>query len=324
MLKMPLYTEQLMCRINTKESVLVGNLQKFSIEDGPGIRTTIFLKGCPLSCKWCHNPELISPKQQLIKSPNNCIGCGYCIKVCPKGAVTMNSKSGVIIDRTKCDVCLKCAEECYAEALRPVAREMTVDEILRIAEEDTGFYNHTGGGITISGGEALMHAEFVNRLIVEAGKRGIDVCIDTCGLGSSKALMEMSVQENVSHILFDLKSIDDDIHKEYMGVGNELILKNLKMLAGDKRTADKLIMRMPLMRGVNDSDDVIRRTGELYREIGIKELSLLPYHNLGISKERNIGGKQEEFEPPTEDRLGEIKRFFSEEIGLKVDILGRL
>ncbi len=309
---------------NTKESVLVGNLQKFSIEDGPGIRTTVFLKGCPLSCKWCHNPELISPEQQLIKSPNNCIGCGYCIKVCPQSAITMNPETGVIIDRVKCDVCMKCAESCYAEALRPVAKSMTIDEILNIAEEDKGFYNHTGGGITVSGGEALMHAGFVKRLIVEAGNRDIDVCIDTCGLGDSADLMEMSLQRNVSHILFDLKSIDNQIHKKYMGAGNELIIQNLRMLAGDKRTADKLIMRMPLIRGVNDSDDVIRRTGELYKGIGIKEVSLLPYHNLGISKERNIGGRQEEYEPPAEERLKEIEQYFSEEIGLKVDILGRL
>lgn len=309
---------------NTTESVLVGSLQKFSIEDGPGIRTTIFLKGCPLNCKWCHNPELIDPEQELIKSPNNCIGCGHCIKVCPRGAVTMDPKAGVVIDRIKCDVCLKCADECYAEALRPVAKAMTIDEILRIAEEDRGFYNHTGGGITVSGGEALMHAEFVIRLIVEAGKRDIDVCIDTCGLGRPADLLEMSVQENVSHILFDLKSIDDEIHKKYMGVGNERIIENLKMLADDERVADKLVMRMPLIKGVNDGDEIIRRTGELYKKIGVKKVNLLPYHNLGISKERNLGGTQEEFEAPVKERLGEIRNYFSEEVGLQVDVLGGL
>lgn len=308
---------------NTTESLLVGSLQKFSVEDGPGIRTTVFLKGCPLSCKWCHNPELIDPKQQLIQSPNNCIGCGYCIKTCKKGAVTMDPEKGIIIDRDKCDVCLACAKECYAQALRPVAKPMTIDEILDIAEQDKGFYDNTEGGITVSGGEILMHAELVSKLIDEAGKRGMNVCIDTCGFGDPKALMEMALKDNVTYILYDMKSIDDEVHREYTGVSNQPIIDNLKMLAADARTADKLIMRMPLIRGVNDSDDIIKRTGELYREIGVKRVNLLPYHSLGVSKKRNVGGMQEVFEQPAEERLTEIEAYFRNEINLDVDVLGR-
>lgn len=309
---------------NIHESVLVGSLQKFSIEDGPGIRTTVFVKGCPLNCRWCHNPELIDPEQQLIQSPNNCIGCGVCVEVCPQGAVTMDPEEGVKVNRPKCDVCLVCADQCFAEALRPVAKAMTIDEILEVAEEDKGFYEHTGGGITVSGGEVLMFADFMNRLIDEAGKRDIRVCIDTCGLGDSEALMEMVLKDNVSHILYDMKSIDDQVHREYTGVGNEEIIQNLKMLAADPRTAEKLILRMPLIKGVNDGEDIIKRTGELYKEIRIRHVNLLPYHNLGISKERNVGGMQEEFASPTEKRLDEIEHYFREEIGLQVDILGRL
>ncbi|WP_206460460.1 glycyl-radical enzyme activating protein [Anaerovorax sp. IOR16] len=309
---------------NTPESVLVGSLQKFSVEDGPGIRTTVFMKGCPLSCKWCHNPELIDPQQQLIKSPNNCIGCGYCVKICPQGAVTMNLEEGVVIDRSKCDVCLKCEDECYAQALRPVAKPMTIDEILCIAEQDKGFYDNTEGGITVSGGEILMHAEFVSKLIDEAGKRGINVCMDTSGFGDSQALMKMALMENVTDILYDMKSIDDEVHREYTGVSNQLIIGNLRRLAANARTVDKLIMRMPLIKGVNDSDDIIKRTGELYREIGVKRVNLLPYHSLGISKKRNVGGTQEEFEQPTEERLTEIEFYFKNEINLKVEILGRV
>jgi len=307
---------------NTPESVLVGSLQKFSVEDGPGIRTTVFMKGCPLSCKWCHNPELIDPQQQLIQSPNNCIGCGYCVRICPQGAVTMSPEEGVVIDRAKCDVCLACADECHAQALRPVAKPMTIDEILRIAEQDKGFYDNTEGGITVSGGEILMHAELVSKLIDEAGKRGINVCMDTCGFGDSQALMEMALKENVTDILYDMKSIDDEVHREYTGVSNQLIIDNLRMLAADARTVDKLIMRMILIKGVNDSDDIIKRTGELYREIGVKRVNLLPYHSLGISKKRNVGGTQEEFEQPTEERLTEIEIYFKNEINLNVGILG--
>lgn len=309
---------------NKSESVLVGSLQKFSVEDGPGVRTTVFLKGCPLNCKWCHNPEMIDPKQQLIKSPNNCIGCGCCIKTCPKGAISMDPEQGIVIDRTLCDVCLACADQCYARALRPVAKEMTVEEILEVVEQDKGFYEKTGGGMTLSGGEMLMHREIVEKLIDGAAKRDINVCLDTSGFGDSRALLEMARRDNVTDILYDMKAIDDQVHQAFTGVSNRLILENLKMLAQDEKAADKLIMRMPLIKDVNDTEDIIRRTGEFYREIGIKRINLLPYHNLGISKMRNVGGVQEEFEPPTEERLTEIEVYFRDEINAKVEILGRV
>ena len=306
------------------ERVLVGSIQKFSVEDGPGIRTTVFFKGCPLNCRWCHNPEMIEGDQQLIRSPNNCIGCGYCVDICPQGAVSIDSQEGVVIDRTRCNVCLKCAENCYAKALRAVAKPMTVDEIIAIVEQDKGFYDNTGGGMTVSGGELLMHADFVGRLIDEAGRRGISVCLDTSGCGDADALMELACKENVTYILYDMKSIDDEVHIEYTGVSNRLILDNLRILAADSRTRDKLIMRMPLVRGVNDSDDIIRKTGELYRELGISRVDLLPYHKLGISKKRNVGGVQQEFEDPLEERITEIEIYFKDEINLKVGILGRV
>lgn len=308
----------------TVESVLVGSLQKFSVEDGPGIRTTIFLKGCPLRCKWCHNPELIEPRQQLMQSPNSCIGCGHCVLVCPRGAVAVSPENGIVIDRVKCDTCLACAEQCYAKALRPVARPMTIAEILREAEQDKGFYDNTGGGITISGGELLLHAGFVTSLIDEAAQRDIRVCMDTSGFGDSAALMEMALKENVTNILYDVKSVDDQIHRAYTGVSNERIIYNLRMLAQDARTADKLILRMPLIKGVNDSEDIIVRTGALYKELGIKEVNLLPYHNLGIGKKRNLGGVQQEFVQPSEERIAEIKHYFKNKVNLKVGILGRV
>ncbi|MCI8608024.1 MAG: glycyl-radical enzyme activating protein [Firmicutes bacterium] len=306
------------------ETVFVGSLQKFSVEDGPGVRTTIFMKGCPLDCKWCHNPEMIDLQQQLIQSPNNCIGCGYCVKTCPKGAVTITPEQGVVIDREKCDVCLKCADNCFAKALRPVAKSMTIEEILHIAEQDKGFYDKTGGGITVSGGEVLVHGAFVKKLIQEAGKRGINACIDTSGYGDGDMLMEMAQLENVTDILYDMKSIDDEIHKAYTGVSNQLILRNLKILAADEVVREKLTMRMPLVKGVNDTEDIIARTGAFYQEIGVKRVNLLPYHNLGISKKRNVGGIQEEFEPPTEERLDEIEIYFRDKINLEVEILGRV
>ena len=303
-------------------TALVGSIQKFSVEDGPGIRTTVFLKGCPLNCRWCHNPEMINPQQQLIKSPNNCIGCGSCVKACPQGAISMSPSEGIVIDRLECKVCLRCADECFARALRPVAEEMTADEIMSAVEQDRDFYENTGGGMTISGGEVLMHADFALELVGKAERLGIGVCIDTCGYGDSHALMKLASAPNVTGILFDMKSVDDHVHLKYTGTGNQLIMSNLEMLASDDEIRDKITMRMPLIKGINDGEEIIRETGELYSRLGLGKVSLLPYHSFGIGKMRNIGGVQEEFERPSDSRLAEIEAYFAEELGMSVEILG--
>lgn len=303
-------------------SALVGSIQKFSVEDGPGIRTSVFFKGCPLNCRWCHNPELIDPKQQLIRSPNNCIGCGHCLEVCPKKAITMDPEEGILIDRDLCDVCLECARSCYAEALRPVAREMTIAEIVEEASLDREFYVQTGGGATLSGGEVLMKGEFLVSLVEALDEAGIGVCLDTCGFGEGGLLMEVARMEAVTDILYDVKSVDDGIHEEYTGVSNGLILENLRMLASDPETAKKLTIRMPLIGGVNDDMELIRRTGELYESLGIGRITLLPYHDLGVGKATRIGSSQDRMKPPGDEIIEEIKRFFEEKTGAEVDVLG--
>ena len=299
---------------------LVGGIQRFSISDGPGIRTTVFLKGCPLSCAWCHNPELISPKAGVIFNTEKCIGCYSCVAACTRHAIHKEEESATpVIDWSLCVGCQTCGENCMAEAINPVGKWMAVNEVLEEIIKDKGFYEKSGGGVTFSGGEMLMQYPFAEAIMDACIENGITVTLDTCGQGDSQALLRMAKRS--SDILYDMKMIRSNRHKELTGVSNNLILRNLTMLAENREINPKIQIRMPLISGVNDTDEIISETSDFYLASHLKRVTLLPYHRLGISKTRHLGGEPIIFQPPTDERLDEIRRHFSSN-GIEVEILG--
>jgi len=296
----------------------VGGIQKYSTSDGPGIRTSVFLKGCPLKCRWCHNPELIHPEKQFLFTAQKCIGCGNCVKACPTGALH-HLKDHIEIDPKLCKLCYSCVEHCYSEALRLAGTEMTVEEVLRQVLQDRGYYNRTGGGMTISGGELLFQADFAAALLDAAKEENIGVALDTCGYGDGDRLFRMA--QKADYILYDMKCIDDEGHRAATGMSNRLILENLQRLAEDPEVNSKIWMRMPLIHGINDTDDIIDRTCAFYEQHHLTYVTLLPYHELGISKYKSMGQSYENFTPPDSDRLHAIQSLF-EAHGIRTAILG--
>ncbi len=298
---------------------LIGGIQRFSTADGPGIRTSVFIKGCPLKCAWCHNPELISFANQLMFSTSKCIGCGQCANVCHPKAISLDA-NGVHIDRNACTHCFACVRTCYSEALRLAAREMSTFEVMEIVVRDKGYYTKTGGGMTISGGECLASRDFVFELIDEAKKYALSIAIDTSGFCDWSVLEYLA--DKVDYFLYDIKSIDDTVHRQYTGVSNEKILNNLEKLSDiGEDIREKILIRMPLLKDVNDSPDIISSTVDFLSNHGLKKVTLLPYHELGNAKYKSLDVSQYKFAPPCTERLEEICKTFKA-VGINAEILG--
>lgn len=286
------------------------DIKRYSIHDGPGIRTTVFLKGCALRCLWCHNPESIDPGPELMYWPGRCARCYACIKACPLAAISKDQAGAVVIDRTRCDLCGECAEACLYDAMQMVGREASVEDVLAEVEKDRIFYEQSGGGVTLSGGDPLVQSDFTEALIDACRSRGIRSALDTAGMSQNGVLDRLAAKADL--VLYDLKCMDEARHREFTGVSNAPILENLKRLAA---AGMEIWVRIPLVHGVNDDDDNIRRTIAFLQSLGtIRRVGVLPYHSGGLEKARRIGRESHfrKFETPSEERIAAIEAAFRE------------
>ena len=267
------------------QSGLIFDVKRYAINDGPGIRVAIFLKGCPLNCRWCHNPESISGKVQKMYNKAKCIGCRSCIEACPEKACTLGP-DGIVTDLTACTGCGACAEICPTRATEMSGRIATVDEIVAIVEKERIFFDQSGGGVTFSGGEPLNQPEFLMALLRALGKNSIHRAVDTSGFAPKEILLDVAQLTDL--FLYDLKMIDSDRHKKWTGVDNSRILENLKLLS---RIGANIDIRIPLIKGVNADLENLEKTASFVAALPgeKKSVSLLPYHHSMAAKYQKLG-----------------------------------
>jgi len=303
---------------NDSERGMVFDIRRFSIHDGPGIRTTVFLKGCPLSCWWCHNPESQQPEQEVMFHSNRCLRCGACQAACPNDAISLQEEM-FLTDPALCQRCGACVTACPAQARELVGQSMTVSDVMAQIERDGPFFDESGGGVTVSGGEPLMQPRFLQALLIACKQLDLHTVLDTCGHASWKAIEE--VRPFVDLFLYDIKLIDNQQHIRYTGVPNTQILSNLQKLA---ESGAQIILRAPLIPGINDGGEQLNQVAALARSLpGVQHLDLLAYHYAGAGKydRLSLGYRLAHVMPPDAERMEQIARFFRQN-GLQVKIGG--
>jgi pyruvate formate lyase activating enzyme len=286
---------------------VIFNIQRFCVQDGPGIRTTVFFKGCPLRCQWCSNPESQNDCPEVAHRNSLCNKCGRCFEICPPQAISMIDE-GVAIDRNKCNNCGKCVEVCIPEALKVYGKEMSIDEVYQDVVRDKPFYQNSGGGVTASGGEPLANADFVAELFKRCRDAGIHTCIETCGYATAGSWDKVLPYTDL--VLYDLKLMDDPLHRKMTGQSNEKIMQNLRHIV-DRGVP--IIIRIPVIPGINDTKENLIGTARFVADRdGLKSVNLLQYHRFGESKYAMLDRKYEleKLEPQEFSQLEELKSIF--------------
>ncbi len=300
----------------------VFNIQKFSTHDGDGVRTTIFFKGCPLRCMWCHNPESQRYHKELIFHRHKCTGCGKCVVKCKQGANSIVDGK-LVFDRSKCTACGVCTDWCITEAREIAGKEYTVDQLVKEAMKDKVFYEQSGGGVTLSGGEVLacQNMDYVEELCRKLHENGLSVYIDTSGYAPYENLKRLLPYVDV--FLYDMKLMDNEMHKKYIGVDNTLILENLVKLSND---GAGIYARLPIIGKVNATDEHIESVIRFLEEnhVNIRQVSLLPYHDIGKGKYSSLDMvyEEDEMEKPVAELMQHFKAMFEEHGFNKVKIGG--
>ncbi len=298
---------------------LIFSIQRYSTEDGPGIRTTVFLKGCPLRCLWCHNPEGQEFFPQIAYNDNRCIGCKVCVVNCPQGAITF-TEDGSRTDRGKCQNCGKCAEACPTGARELIGKYMTAEEVFSEVERDMLFYRSSGGGVTVGGGEPAMQPGFLMEFLRKCHEQGIHTALDTSGYVEWKVMEE--ILKHVDLVLYDIKQIDPAKHVKYTKVSNELILENARRVSGK---GIPMLLRIPVVPGYTDGDNNIRGIMEFACTLeSVAKVDLLPFHRLGEPKYSKLGRNYvfEGTQPPTEEHMRKLKRLV-ESFGLEAKTVSK-
>ncbi len=279
------------------------NIQKFSIHDGPGIRTTVFFKGCPLKCLWCHNPESQESRMQILYDAEKCVLCGTCVQVCPHNAIKIENKV-LATDMDKCDFCGLCEVYCIQEARNIVGKDYTVEEVFKEVLKDRVFYEKSNGGVTVSGGEPLMHIDFIEKLFIKLKEENIHTAVDTCGAVNFENIKQIAKYTDL--FLYDIKLMDEEKHKKFIGTSNKLILDNLINLS---KIHNNINIRMPIIEGVNADEHHIEETISFIENLNIKKINLLPYHDIAKHKYRKLDiiYESEKMSKPSDEKMQYFK-----------------
>ena len=289
-------------------NTLIVDIKRNSLDDGPGIRTVIFFKGCPLSCIWCQNPETKQSTQEISFSKEDCQNCEKCLEVCDKEAVDFSYDYR--IDRDKCNLCGKCIEICPNEALKFAGKEYDIKSLSKLVLKDKIFYDNSGGGVTLSGGEPTIHMDYIHQLLKELKKENIHICLETCGYYNRETFNKLLLPY-IDLVYFDLKIFDSDLHEKYCGVSNEIILQNFEDLIKNKNI--EILPRIPLIPKITATNENLEKLEKYLRSLQISNIGLLPYNPLWLSKTESIGMKAEYNQSSwlEKEEKEEIKKTFS-------------